>query len=142
MDSIDGRPRLVGIDLDITDRVEADERERNLQQQLRDASRQAGMAEVATNVLHNIGNVLNSVNISATLVADKLKNSKAAGLGKVVVLGRAWADLGAFISTDERGKHLPVYLAQSSEQLLRFNAAPLRNSTLCARTSITSRKSW
>ena len=45
-------------------RKEADERERNLQQQLRDASRQAGMAEIATNVLHNVGNVLNSVNIS------------------------------------------------------------------------------
>ncbi len=126
MDSIDGRPRLVGIDLDITDRVEADEREHNLQQQLRDASRQAGMAEVATNVLHNIGNVLNSVNISSTLVADKIKNSKAAGLGKVAgLLQQHTADLGAFISTDERGKHLPVYLAQLSEQLILDQRATL-----------------
>jgi len=118
-DSIDASPRLVGIDLDITERVEADDRERNLQQQLRDASRQAGMAEVATNVLHNIGNVLNSVNISATLVADRVKNSKAAGLGKVAgLLQQHAADLGAFISTDERGKHLPAYLAQLSEQLI------------------------
>lgn len=117
-DSVNGNPRLVGIDVDITDRVEAEERERVLQHQLRDASRQAGMAEVATNVLHNIGNVLNSVNISASLVTDKVKNPKAAGLGKVAaLLQQNAADLGAFISADERGKHLPVYLAQLSEQL-------------------------
>jgi PAS domain S-box-containing protein len=119
MESSDANPRLVGIDLDITERVEADERERNLQQQLRDSSRQAGMAEVATNVLHNIGNVLNSVNISATLVSDRVKNSKAAGLGKVSeLLQQHAANLGEFISTDERGKHLPVYLSELSEQLV------------------------
>lgn len=118
-DSIDASPRLVGIDLDITERVEADERERNLQQQLRDASRRAGMAEIATNVLHNIGNVLNSVNISATLVLDRVKNPKTAGLGKVAaLLQQHTADLGAFISNDERGKHLPAYLTQLSEQLM------------------------
>jgi PAS domain S-box-containing protein len=118
-DSIDASPRLVGIDLDITERVEADERERKLQQQLRDASRHAGMAEIATSVLHNIGNVLNSVNISATLVSDRVKTPKAAVLGKVAaLLQQHAADLGAFISTDERGKHLPVYLAELSEQLI------------------------
>ncbi len=118
-DSIDASPRLVGIDLDITERVEADERERNLQQQLRDASRRAGMAEIATNVLHNIGNVLNSVNISATLVLDRVKNPKTAGLGKVAaLLQQHTADLGAFISNDERGQHLPAYLTQLSEQLM------------------------
>lgn len=117
-DPIDGSPRLVGIDLDITDRVEAEERERKLQQQLRDASRQAGMAEIATNVLHNVGNVLNSLNISASLVRDKVKNPKVVGLGKVAALLKQHeGDLGSFISSDERGKHLPVYIAQLSEQL-------------------------
>jgi PAS domain S-box-containing protein len=117
-DSFDASPRLVGIDLDITDRVEADERERKLQQQLRDASRQAGMAEIATNVLHNVGNVLNSVNISATVVVDKIKQTKAVGLGKVAALLKDHvADLGAFVTADPRGKHLPLYLMQLSEQL-------------------------
>src|SRR5437762_4484320 len=51
--------RMVGIDLDVTERVAAQRREDLLQQQLRDASRQAGMADVATSVLHNVGNVLN-----------------------------------------------------------------------------------
>jgi signal transduction histidine kinase len=118
MDSIDARPRLVGIDLDITERVDADEREHKLQVQLRDASRQAGMAEIATNVLHNVGNVLNSVNVSAKLVAEGVKKSKAAGLGKVVALLKEHeADLGAFVSNDLRGKHLPGYLGELSEQL-------------------------
>ncbi|MDB6086994.1 MAG: hypothetical protein JWN43_4875, partial [Gammaproteobacteria bacterium] len=117
-DSIDTGPRLVGIDLDITDRVEAEERERKLQQQLRDASRQAGMAEIATNVLHNVGNVLNSVNISASLVTDRVKKPRAAGLSKAVaMLQQHLPELGTFVATDERGKHLPAYLAQLSEHL-------------------------
>jgi signal transduction histidine kinase/PAS domain-containing protein len=117
-DSIDSTPRLVGIDLDITDRVEADERERLLQRQLRDASRQAGMAEIATNVLHNVGNVLNSVNISASLVTDKVRKPRSSGLGKVAaLLQQHEADLGAFVSTDERAKHLPVYLSQLAQHL-------------------------
>lgn len=70
IDSADAGPRLVGIDLDITERVAAEHRESALQQQLRDASRHAGMAEVAASVLHNVGNVLNSVNVSASLVSD------------------------------------------------------------------------
>ncbi len=126
-DSIDASPRLVGIDLDITERVEADERERILQQQLRDASRRAGMAEIATNVLHNIGNVLNSVNISATLVSDRIKNPKTTGLDKVAaLLQQHTANLATFISTDERGKHLPAYLAQLSEQLAVEQGATLQ----------------
>ena len=118
-DSVDSGARLVGIDLDITDRVEAEERERNLQRQLRDASRQAGMAEIATNVLHNVGNVLNSVNISAGLVTERVRKPRAAGLSKVVsLLKQHETDLGAFVSVDERGKHLPAYLAQLSEHLM------------------------
>jgi len=126
-DSIDATPRLVGIDLDITDRVEADERERQLQQQLRDASRQAGMAEIATNVLHNVGNVLNSVNISASLVTDKVRKRRSSGLGKVAALLQGHeTDLGAFIATDERAKHLPVYLAQLAEHLTLDQEVTLR----------------
>ena len=117
-DSVDDSPRLVGIDLDITDRVEAEERERNLQEQLCDASRQAGMAEIATNVLHNVGNVLNSVNISASVVTDRIRKPLSSGLGKVAaLLQQHQADLAAFVSTDERAKHLPAYLAQLAEHL-------------------------
>ena len=80
------------------------------ERELVDAARMAGMAEIATNVLHNVGNVLNSVNISAELVTRKLKHSKTAGLGKAVQMMNEHADdLGQFITTDEKGKLLPRY---------------------------------
>jgi len=117
-DASDGGVRLVGIDLDVTERVAAQRREDILQQQLRDASRQAGMAEVATSVLHNVGNVLNSVNVSADLVASNLRRSRSAGLQRVVsLLQEHHSNLGAFIEHDERGRHLPVYLAELSKHL-------------------------
>jgi signal transduction histidine kinase len=111
--------RLVGIDLDVTERVAAVEREQRLQGELRAASRQAGMAEVATSVLHNVGNVLNSVNVSASLVTDNLRRSKAAGLGRVVsLLQEHEHDMARFIGEDERGRALPAYLAGLSKHLL------------------------
>ena len=51
---------------DITERKQHEEELEKLNKQLVDTSRQAGMAEVATGVLHNVGNVLNSVNVSAS----------------------------------------------------------------------------
>jgi signal transduction histidine kinase len=86
--------------------------------QLLDASRRGGMAEIATNVLHNVGNVLNSVNVSAGLIVESVKKSRAAGLARVVLLLREHAhDLGTFITSDSKGKHVPAYLAQLSDYL-------------------------
>lgn len=99
--------------------------------QLVDISRQAGMAEVATGVLHNVGNVLNSVNVSANLVTESVQNSKTAGLARVVaLLGEHEKDLGTFITTDSRGKHLSAYLAQLSEHLLAEQQASIKELNL------------
>jgi PAS domain S-box-containing protein len=103
---------------EITERRQAEAELQTVHGQLLEASRQGGMAEVATNVLHNVGNVLNSVNVSATVVADSLRKSKASGLARVVGLLREHEhDLGTFISSDPRGKQLPQYLAQLAEYL-------------------------
>ena len=95
-------------------RVEERTRElKDTQSELLDTARQAGMAEIATNVLHNVGNVLNSVNISADLVTRKLRTSKALGLGKAMqLINEHTHDLGEFITRDEKGKLLPGYLNQ------------------------------
>jgi len=86
---------------------------KDAQSELMDNARQAGMAEIATNVLHNVGNVLNSVNISADLVARKLRSSKAQGLGKAMqLINEHQGDLGTFLTEDEKGKLLPGYLNQ------------------------------
>lgn len=91
---------------------------REAQSELLDSARQAGMAEIATNVLHNVGNVLNSVNISADLLMRKLHASKTSGLGKVVqLMNEHQDDLGAFISQDAKGKLLPAYLAQLTDAI-------------------------
>jgi len=88
------------------------------QAQLVAIARQAGMAEIATNVLHNVGNVLNSVNVSAEVVTRKLRTSKALGLSKAVqLMNEHAADLGDFISQDAKGKLLPGYLNQLVEAL-------------------------
>ena len=96
-------------------------------QALMRASRQAGMAEVASNVLHNVGNVLNSVNVSANLLDERMRSPKASGLARVVEMLEQQGDqLGAFIATDERGKRLPAYLAQLSSQLQADREGALR----------------
>ncbi|WP_411380986.1 DAHL domain-containing protein [Pseudomonas sp. MPB26] len=91
---------------------------KDAQSELLDSARQAGMAEIATNVLHNVGNVLNSVNISADLVTRKLRSSKALGLGKAMhLINEHQGDLGSFFTEDEKGKLLPGYLNQLVEAI-------------------------
>jgi signal transduction histidine kinase len=76
-----------------------------------EVSRQAGMAEVATSVLHNVGNVLNSVNVSTGIISNHLKSSKADNVNKVVVmLDEHGADLGAFLTHDPKGRQVPKFL--------------------------------
>jgi signal transduction histidine kinase len=90
------------------------------------ASRQAGMAEVASSVLHNVGNVLNSVNVSANLLEERMRTSKASGLARVAAMLQEQGDqLGSFVASDERGKRLPTYLAQLSSQMLTDREAAL-----------------
>jgi len=100
------------------ERIWAEESLRTLQKQLMDTSRQAGMAEVATSVLHNVGNVLNSVNISSSLIAEKVRKSRVANLGKAVALMQEHkGDLTRFLTEDARGRELPGYLASLSLHL-------------------------
>jgi PAS domain S-box-containing protein len=97
------------------------------QQELVDASRRAGMAEIATGVLHNVGNVLNSINVSTGLIGDKLRESMISGLDKAVALMQAHADdLGTFLAQDEKGKRLPDFLAALAEHLARERTALLQ----------------
>ncbi|WP_130908836.1 sensor histidine kinase, partial [Pseudomonas antarctica] len=105
---------LQAVNESLEQRVEERTRElKDAQSELLDSARQAGMAEIATNVLHNVGNVLNSVNISAELVTRKLRNSKALGLGKAMqLINEHPEDLGTYLREDEKGKLLPGYLNQ------------------------------
>jgi PAS domain S-box-containing protein len=117
----DPEGRLIGtfgISKDITAIKEAEETLASVHRQLVETSRQAGMAEVASHVLHNVGNVLNSVNVSANLLAEKVRHSKAVGLRRAVALMHDHAgNLGDFMTLDPRGRQLPVYLEQLADRL-------------------------
>jgi PAS domain S-box-containing protein len=103
---------------DITQRKRGAEELERLHKQLLEVSRQAGMAEVATSVLHNVGNVLNSVNVSSSLISDKVRNSKVTNLVKAIELLRANAsNLAAFLSEDAKGRQLLDYLFGLAEHL-------------------------
>ena len=103
---------------EISDRLRAEEELAAAQQQLMASARRAGMAEIATGVLHNVGNVLNSINVSATLASDRLRQSKVSELARAVKLVEQHTDdLTAFITTDPKGKQLVPFLSLLSTHL-------------------------
>ncbi len=114
---------IVGINRDITELKTAEQKIEAINRELREASRQAGMAEVATGVLHNVGNVLNSVNVAAGVLSDRLNNSKASGVSKLSkLLTEQNGNLGHFLTDDERGRQIPGYLKQLAEHLEKEQA--------------------
>jgi signal transduction histidine kinase len=96
------------------------------QRELLDASRRAGMADVATSVIHNLGNVLNSASVAASIATQLAERSKLDRLVRVTeMLGRHEADLGSFLTTDPAGRKLPEYLDKLAEALVAEKAALL-----------------
>ena len=103
---------------DITDRKRDEQERSRLQERLVETSRLAGMSEVATGVLHNVGNVLNSVNVSANIVSEKLRKSRIGSLAKVAAMLNEHADhLPDFLTIDPRGRQLPTYLSTLAAHL-------------------------
>jgi signal transduction histidine kinase len=117
-DSSTSHRRLVGITLDISERVNAEQRERLLQKQLRESSHQSGMAEVATGVLHNVGNVLNSLGISSATAQARLRASQFDRVERVAAMLDTHRNvLGEFLASDPRGKRVPEYLSALGARL-------------------------
>jgi C4-dicarboxylate-specific signal transduction histidine kinase len=116
------RDRTRDLEAEVAVRIRAEQELKGLTARLIEASRQAGMAEVATGVLHNVGNVLNSVNVSATLVREKLQKSRLTHLSKTVErLREREGDLADFLTTDPTGRQLPQFLTRLTEHLVQEN---------------------
>ena len=97
-------------------RAELSKAQKNLIQ----ASRQAGMADVATGVLHNVGNVLNSVNVSTGLLDERLRRCSVESVARTAALLRQNQDqLGRFLTEDSRGRMLPAYLEKLGKILIQ-----------------------
>jgi signal transduction histidine kinase len=96
----------------------------NIRRQLSEVSRIAAMGEVATGVLHNVGNVLNSVNVSITLLRDDLKKSRLSDVARIAELMRAHrGDLASFLTSDTKGQRIIDFLVKLAEKLASEQAA-------------------
>jgi PAS domain S-box-containing protein len=116
-----------GISKDFTALKKAEIELETAHERLIETSRLAGMAEVATDVLHNVGNVLNSVNVSCSLAVDRVKASKAASLFKVsALLEENRGRLGEFLLNDPRGQQIPGFLAALAEHFTGEQSALLQ----------------
>jgi PAS domain S-box-containing protein len=103
---------------DVTARKETEATLADAQGQLVDAAHKSGMAEMATGVLHNIGNILNSVNLAGEEIYRVAGNSKISGLLKANdMLQQHENDMGEFLSQDARGKKLPEYFIKMGKVL-------------------------
>lgn len=109
---------LRGILLDITSQRENEASIQDMHKMMVEASRQAGMAEIATGVLHNVGNVLNSLNVGAKLLAERLKKSRMDKLCQAALLLKEHLPENPdFFINDKRGQVLPGYLVDLSGYL-------------------------
>jgi PAS domain S-box-containing protein len=111
-------PILRGIIVDITVQREAEASMKNMHRMMVEASRQAGMAEIATGVLHNVGNVLNSLNVGAKLLSERLRRSRFERLCQATTLLKEHLpnDMDFFVK-DKRGIALPGYLDELATYL-------------------------
>lgn len=99
----------------------------DLRERLKLADRQASMAEVATGALHNVGNVLNSINVAVSLLDERLRQSRVNKLSKALaLLHEHRGDLAEFLANDPKGKMLPGYLETLTGHLVAEHADMLR----------------
>lgn len=118
---------FIAVKQDVTQRKRAELELEQTHNQLVTLSRQAAIAEFATSILHNVGNVLNSVGVASGCLAESLKKSKSARLSQVVQLMREHeSDLYSFFSKDPKGKLVPQYLAQLADKLADEQATALQ----------------
>jgi hypothetical protein len=109
---------LEELQMEIDERKRMETEAQTARLELNAVSRQAEMARLASNVLQSVGDVLKSVNVSANLVSDQVKQSRIANVVRVGALIREHsADLGEFMMRDPRGQKLPAYIAQLAQHL-------------------------
>jgi PAS domain S-box-containing protein len=104
---------LRGILLDVTAQKEAEAAIKDMHRLMLESSRQAGMAEIASGVLHNVGNVLNSLNVGAKLLLERMQRSRLDRLCDATAMLKQHVpgDL-QFLVSDKRGQALPSYLEE------------------------------
>lgn|GEM_PF-5246301 len=91
----------------------------DLQAQAIDDAHRAGMADIATGTLHNVGNVLNSVTTSTELITQLIDRSRLKGMKQANELLRSKLDtLDDFIINDPKGKILLEYYLRLGDEMI------------------------
>lgn len=110
---------------------------RERRRELATASRVGGMAEMATGVLHNVGNVLTSVNVSADSLGRRVRGMRGGRLVEAVGLLHEHQDnLCAWLRDDPRGRAVLPYLETASRAVVDDQAALLHELD-CLRENLT-----
>lgn len=129
-----GKMAMIILANDVTERNRAQRALDEANKKLMITSRQAGMAEVATGVLHNVGNVLNSVNVSASMIAQTIHESKSRGIKKAAdLLNANRENLPAFFAPEGKGSVFMEYLAALASQMENERANQLTELELLSR---------
>ena len=103
---------------DITSTKRTEQELNDTYKHLMDAARLAGTVEMANGVLHNVGNVLNSVNVSVNILTESVQNSRIGGVSKLSALLHEHAgDLAAFLTADPKGQKIVPYLDTLADHL-------------------------
>lgn len=113
-------------------RVRAALRMRRTQAQLREKAHESGMAMIATGVLHNVGNTLTGIAVSASLIHDKLRKFPLGKLRKVAQLMQEQhaQDPSAPGASDASVGALPDFVARLSEHLEAGQKALLKDAEI------------
>lgn len=100
-----------GIIIDINKRKAIEKKNEQLHKQLLIFAKQAGMAEVAISVIHNIGNVLNSATTSISFLNTMIQKTSYKKLQDVLILlKKNKSSLTNYLNQDPKGKKIPEYL--------------------------------
>ncbi len=103
--------KMVAVARDITERKQA-------QVDLEKASRQAGMAEVASSVLHNVGNVLNSVNTSANVIRNRVRKLPVTDISKLAGLFETNREnMAGFLTQNNRAQQVTEFMRVLAQHL-------------------------
>lgn len=87
-------------------------------QKVLETAHRAGMAEIASDVLHNVGNAMNSINCAVEFLDERLQASRIPHLERATKLLREQAPRAAdFFGQDPRGQKLIDYLVDLSQTL-------------------------
>lgn len=140
---------ITGIVMDITVRKEYELEVEKLNKQLIATARDVGRADISTSVLHNIGNVLNSVNASVGLLSEISNNDQYKMLNLACKKMQDHADnIGEYLSTDKKGQLIPKYITalsaeiEKKNQLIRQECTHLVDYINHIKSIIKSQQSW